>query len=98
MLRALIYRAAELMLKGEDVTMLASMAKLKSGRLSREISRRLPAVLGRHGLHERDPISPRLPRRAARLHRRRRRRDHAGHHLQAHGHPAGEAEQVARIG
>ena len=26
------------MLKGEDVTMLASMAKLKSGRLSREIS------------------------------------------------------------
>ena len=38
MLRALTYRAAELMLKGEDVTMLASMAKLKSGRLSREIS------------------------------------------------------------
>jgi citronellyl-CoA dehydrogenase len=38
MLRALTYRAAELMLRGEDVTMLASMAKLKSGRLSREIS------------------------------------------------------------
>jgi citronellyl-CoA dehydrogenase len=38
MLRALTYRAAELMLGGEDVTMLASMAKLKSGRLSREIS------------------------------------------------------------
>jgi citronellyl-CoA dehydrogenase len=38
MLRALTYRAADLMLKGEDVTMLASMAKLKSGRLSREIS------------------------------------------------------------
>ena len=37
-LRALTYRAVELMLKGEDVTMLASMAKLKSGRLSREIS------------------------------------------------------------
>src|SRR5256714_5612821 len=37
-LRALTYRAAELMLKGEDVTKLASMAKLKSGRLSREIS------------------------------------------------------------
>ena len=29
-LRALTYRAADLMLKGEDVTMLASMAKLKS--------------------------------------------------------------------
>src|SRR5215510_12253033 len=38
MLRAITYRAAELMLKGEDVTMLASMAKLKSVRLSREIS------------------------------------------------------------
>ena len=38
MLRAITYRAADLMLKGEDVTMLASMAKLKSGRLSREIS------------------------------------------------------------
>ncbi len=38
MLRALTYRAASLMLKGEDVTMLASMAKLKSGRLSREIT------------------------------------------------------------
>jgi citronellyl-CoA dehydrogenase len=38
MLRALTYRAADLMLKGEDVTMLASMAKLKSGRLSREIT------------------------------------------------------------
>jgi citronellyl-CoA dehydrogenase len=38
MLRALTYRAAALMLKGEDVTMLASMAKLRSGRLSREIS------------------------------------------------------------
>jgi citronellyl-CoA dehydrogenase len=38
MLRAITYRAAALMLKGEDVTMLASMAKLRSGRLSREIS------------------------------------------------------------
>jgi citronellyl-CoA dehydrogenase len=38
MLRAITYRAADLMLKGEDVTILASMAKLKSGRLGREIS------------------------------------------------------------
>lgn len=38
MLRAITYRAADLMLKGEDVTMLASMAKLKAGRLSREIT------------------------------------------------------------
>jgi citronellyl-CoA dehydrogenase len=38
LLRSLTYRAAELMLRGEDVTMLASMAKLKSGRLAREIA------------------------------------------------------------
>jgi citronellyl-CoA dehydrogenase len=38
LLRALTYRATDLMLRGEDVSMLASMAKLKSGRLSREIA------------------------------------------------------------
>jgi citronellyl-CoA dehydrogenase len=38
LLRALTYRAAELMLRGDDATMLASMAKLKSGRLSPEIA------------------------------------------------------------
>jgi len=37
-LRALVYRAAELYLAGQDVTRLASMAKLKAGRLGREIS------------------------------------------------------------
>jgi citronellyl-CoA dehydrogenase len=36
--RSLIYRACELYINGEDVTLLASMAKLKSGRLSREVS------------------------------------------------------------
>ncbi|TXH03482.1 MAG: acyl-CoA dehydrogenase [Nevskiaceae bacterium] len=36
-LRALIYRATEEMLRGGDVTLLASMAKLKTGRLCREI-------------------------------------------------------------
>jgi citronellyl-CoA dehydrogenase len=36
-LRALTYRAVELFVAGEDVTELASMAKLKAGRLSREI-------------------------------------------------------------
>ena len=57
----------------------------------------VPAVSWRHGLHERDVDQPRLPRHAARLHRRRRRRDHAFHHLQAHGHPAGKAKQVRRV-
>ena len=36
-LRALIYRACELYVAGEDVTELASMAKLKAGRLNREV-------------------------------------------------------------
>jgi citronellyl-CoA dehydrogenase len=38
MLRALVYRACELYLDGQDVTRLASMAKLKAGRLSREVA------------------------------------------------------------
>lgn len=37
-LRALTYRAAEAMLAGEDVTMLASMVKLKAGRTLRELT------------------------------------------------------------
>ena len=37
-LRALIYRATELYVSGKDVTMLASMAKLKVGRLTRELA------------------------------------------------------------
>jgi citronellyl-CoA dehydrogenase len=37
-LRALAYRACEMYIAGEDVTELASMAKLKSGRLRREVS------------------------------------------------------------
>ena len=32
------YQAADTMLRGEDVTLLASMLKLKSGRLAREIT------------------------------------------------------------
>ena len=37
-LRALVYRATELYVSGKDVTRLASMAKLKAGRLGREVS------------------------------------------------------------
>ncbi|UCE30080.1 MAG: acyl-CoA dehydrogenase family protein [Burkholderiales bacterium] len=36
--RALLYRAAELYVSGEDVTELASMAKLKAARVSREVA------------------------------------------------------------
>ena len=38
LLRSLIYRAVEDYINGADVTQLASMAKLKAGRLSREVS------------------------------------------------------------
>src|ERR1700743_729343 len=38
LLRSLIYRAAEQLVAGEDVTKLASMAKLKAGRLGREVT------------------------------------------------------------
>jgi citronellyl-CoA dehydrogenase len=38
LLRALTYRAVELYVAGEDVTRLASMAKLKAGRLAREVA------------------------------------------------------------
>ncbi len=38
LLRALVYRAVELYIGGEDVTRLASMAKLKAGRLTREVA------------------------------------------------------------
>ncbi len=37
-LRALLYRAVELYVGGADVTQLASMAKLKAGRVSREVA------------------------------------------------------------
>lgn len=37
-LRALTYRACDLHVQGQDVTELASMAKLKTGRLTREVS------------------------------------------------------------
>ncbi len=53
----LTYRAAELMLRGEDVTMLASMAKLKSGRLSREISDACLQYYGGMGFMNETPIS-----------------------------------------
>jgi citronellyl-CoA dehydrogenase len=37
-LRSLVYRAAECLIAGEDMTRLASMAKLKGGRLARELT------------------------------------------------------------
>ncbi len=54
LLRSAVYRACAGYINGQDVTKLASMIKLKSRAAVARGHRRLPAVLGRHGLHERD--------------------------------------------
>src|SRR5262252_4891660 len=56
-LRALTYRAVERFVAGEDVTELASMAKLKAGRLSREIPDACLQYWGGMGFTWDNPIS-----------------------------------------
>ncbi len=56
-LRALTYRAVELYVSGKDVTKLASMAKLKCGRLSREVTDACLQYWGGMGYTRDNPIS-----------------------------------------
>jgi citronellyl-CoA dehydrogenase len=56
-LRALIYRAVELYIGGADVTRLASMAKLKAGRLARELSDACLQYWGGMGFMNETPVS-----------------------------------------
>jgi citronellyl-CoA dehydrogenase len=56
-LRALVYRAVEAYVKGEDVTMLASMAKLKAGRLGRTIADTCLQFWGGMGYTWENPVS-----------------------------------------
>jgi citronellyl-CoA dehydrogenase len=56
-LRALTYRACEMYVAGEDVTELASMAKLKSGRLRREVSDSCLQYWGGMGYTWDNPVS-----------------------------------------
>jgi citronellyl-CoA dehydrogenase len=56
-LRALTYRACEKYVDGEDVTELASMAKLKSGRLRREVSDACLQYWGGMGYTWDNPVS-----------------------------------------
>jgi citronellyl-CoA dehydrogenase len=56
-LRALTYRAVELYVAGQDVTKLASMAKLKAGRLSREVADSCLQYWGGMGFTADNPIS-----------------------------------------
>jgi citronellyl-CoA dehydrogenase len=57
LLRALVYRACELYLAGTDVTRLASMAKLKAGRLQREAADACLQYWGGMGYMNESPIS-----------------------------------------
>ncbi|MEO8124324.1 MAG: acyl-CoA dehydrogenase family protein [Burkholderiales bacterium] len=56
-LRALTYRAVEMYVSGKDVTKLASMAKLKCGRLSREVADSCLQYWGGMGFTWDNPIS-----------------------------------------
>ncbi len=56
-LRALTYQAVDLYLQGEDVTRLASMAKLKTGRLSREVADSCLQYWGGMGFTADNPVS-----------------------------------------
>ncbi len=57
LLRSLVYRAVELYVGGEDVTRLASMAKLKAGRLGRELYDACLQYWGGMGFMWETPIS-----------------------------------------
>ena len=56
-LRALVYQATEQYVKGRDVTKLASMAKLKAGRLGREVSDACLQYWGGMGFMWDNPVS-----------------------------------------
>ncbi len=56
-LRALTYRAAEMYIGGKEVAKLASMAKLKSGRLSREVTDSCLQYWGGMGYTSDNPIA-----------------------------------------
>jgi len=56
-LRALVYRATELYVAGQDVTQLASMAKLKAGRLTREVADKCLQYWGGMGFTWENPVS-----------------------------------------
>jgi len=57
LLRSLTYRAAEALIAGEDVTRLATMAKLKAGRLGRELTDACLQYWGGMGFMNATPVS-----------------------------------------
>src|SRR6202789_2814089 len=57
LLRALIYRAGEALVAGDDVTRLATMAKLKAGRLGRELTDACLQFWGGRGFMKETPVT-----------------------------------------
>jgi citronellyl-CoA dehydrogenase len=57
LLRSLVYRATERFVQGDDATMLASMAKLKCGRLSREVADKCLQYWGGMGYTWENPVA-----------------------------------------
>jgi citronellyl-CoA dehydrogenase len=57
LLRSLVYRAAEQLVAGEDMTTLASMAKLKAGRLGREVGDSCMQYWGGMGYMNETPVT-----------------------------------------
>lgn len=57
LLRSIVYRACDLYIAGEEVTTLASMAKLKVGRLQREVADACLQFYGGMGFMNETPIS-----------------------------------------
>jgi citronellyl-CoA dehydrogenase len=57
LLRSLVYRATDLYVSGKDVTQLASMAKLKAGRLTREVADQCLQYWGGMGFTWENPVS-----------------------------------------
>ena len=86
--RALVYRATELFVAGKDVTQLASMAKLKSGRLTREVADKCLQFWGGMGFTWENPLSRLYRDGRVGLDRRRRRRSDALDHRPDRRHAA----------
>jgi len=57
LLRSLVYRAAEAIVRGEDATKLATMAKLKTGQLGRELPSACLQYFGGMGYMTETPVS-----------------------------------------
>ena len=90
LLRSLIYRAAEAMIAGADMTQLATMAKLKAGKLGRELPSACLQYWGGMGFMNETPVSRAFRDSRIDLDRRRRRGGDADDPVQGHGNAAGD--------